>query len=120
MRITKIILAVIYALYIAWGIYFFSRSVILLLIVLVPNIITILALSGKFGNWARMFALLFAVLTFLSAISMIASGIWQFLKGPTDQLWVLYIAGPIFAIVSGLTIWVLKNPMVRIDDAAAL
>ena len=118
MRIAKIILAVVYALYIVWGIYFFSRSAILLLVTVVPNVITILALSGKFGNWARISALLFAGLTFLSAISMIASGIWQFLNGSTDQMWVLYMAGPIFAAVSGLTIWALKNPAVRIDDAA--
>jgi len=119
MRITKIILAVVYALYIVWGIYFFSRSALLLLIAVVPNVITILALSGQFGNWARMSAILFAVLTFLSAISIVASGIWQFLNGPTNQLWALYIAGPMFAVVSGLTIWVLKNPVVPVDDVAA-
>jgi len=118
MRIAKIILTLVYALYIVWGIYFFSRSAVLLLMAVVPNIITILALSGKFGNWARISALLFAVLVLLSAISMSASGIWQFFNGASDQLWALYLAGPIFAVVSGITIWVLKNPVVRLDNAA--
>jgi len=115
MRITKIILVVVYSLYVVWCIYFFSRSAVLLLMTVVPNVITILALSGRFGNWARIPALLYAVLVLLSAVSMSASGIWQFFNGPSDQLWALYLAGPIFAVVAGLTIWTLKNPIVRVD-----
>lgn len=114
MPIAKTILAIIYALYIAWGLFFFNRIPIFALIVVVPCAITILALTGRGGNWTRIAALIFAALTLLQAFVRFLHGIWQFYTGYSESF-LGFVFVLIFAAVSGWTIWILRIPTVRID-----
>ena len=114
MIIDRIILATIYAFSMAYGIYFYQRIPILLLLAIVSGTITILALIGRVGDWARIVALLFAGLFLLKAVGYVVSGIWQFYNGVPNML-LSIVYGLMYAALYGWTIWILRTPAIRAD-----
>ena len=118
MRIANPVLVAIYTIYIAFWIYLFQHSLFGQIFFVAPCIVIILALIGRYGNWARIVALLIAGIHFLLAVSASVEDILRFYAGHNVTL-MSFSTTLIFGAVSGWTIWVLRKPAVRIDGGTA-
>ena len=108
MSIFRYFLAFFYAVYAALGLYGFVSGGFNFVRIGVAAfaIITIVALTGKAGNWARLGALLFNVLLLLSGIMLLVFGVWSpDSAGPLPLS--LLVTGAVLAAMAGLTLWTL-------------
>lgn len=110
MSISRAILAALWALYAAVGLvsfvnggFSFVRVAILLFVV-----ITIVALTGKAGQWATTAALVFSGILVLLGAAIAALGAWGWLSDSSIPAFFVLV-GLMFAAVAGWTIYELRH-----------
>lgn len=111
MPILNSVLATLYALYIVAGIYMFvTRGLsIVQLVVLAITVITILALTRRFGNWTRIVGLVYSSLMLFIGVTLIGFGVWKVVTDSSE--FIAFVAlGALTGAISAATIWALRAP----------
>ena len=111
---------VLYLFYIMFGIYkFVDGGVTIIRIVLMAlSFITILALAGRAGEWARLTAIVFAGAMLLLGFALIGMSIWSALA-TENFIGFLLLGGIIIAPISACTIHVLRKRVSALSVKAA-
>ena len=104
------ILVTVWSLYGAVGLFSLvsGEFSIVRLAMLALVVITIVALIGKAGEWARIAGLVFSGLLLLAGLAFIGFGVWSWVTGRPELL-ALALIGIGFAGISAWTIWTLRR-----------
>lgn len=116
MSIARCILAAFYVIYAAIGAYALATGnfSFVRLGITAFAIITIVALMEKAGSWAKFGAILFNAILLFAGLVIAGYGVSR-LGSITPATMVLLVVGPIFVVVGGSTIWILRRSGTTLD-----